>query len=155
MGSYFLLYPIMDDGRVVACQIASASYLLSAPGVKATGCSGVVIDGCPPNLPLSEEEIQLELDRRRPGQSDIVTPRKESDCVQILSGLYEGKTTGTPISMLVFNNDQRPEAYAEMKESLGRLTQTIPTRQSSGIGIPKVAEGLPPARRLAGWLPGL
>ncbi|MBL4575073.1 MAG: chorismate synthase, partial [Opitutaceae bacterium] len=79
------------------------------------GAVGVVIDGCPPNLPLSVEEIQAELDRRRPGQSDISTPRKEADIVSILSGLYEGKTTGTPISMMVHNQDQRPEAYKEMK----------------------------------------
>jgi len=79
------------------------------------GGVGVVIDGCPPNLPLSVEEIQAELDRRRPGQSDISTPRKEADTVTILSGLYEGKTTGTPISMMVHNKDQRPEAYEEMK----------------------------------------
>lgn len=77
---------------------------------------GVVIDGCPPNLPLTIEEIQVELDRRRPGQSDIVTPRKESDTVEILSGLYEGRTTGTPISLLVRNADQRPGAYDEMVE---------------------------------------
>ncbi len=77
---------------------------------------GVVIDGCPPNLPLTVEEIQVELDRRRPGQSDIVTPRKEEDRVEILSGLHEGKTTGTPISLLVRNADARSSAYDEMKE---------------------------------------
>jgi chorismate synthase len=77
---------------------------------------GVVIDGCPPNLPVSVEEIQVELDRRRPGQSDIVTPRKEEDKVEILSGLYEGRTTGTPISLWVKNADARPSAYDEMKE---------------------------------------
>lgn len=77
---------------------------------------GVVVDGCPPRLPLSIDEIQAELDRRRPGQSDIVTPRKEEDRVELLSGLFEGKTTGTPISMLVRNSDQRPGAYSEMKE---------------------------------------
>ncbi len=77
---------------------------------------GVTIDGCPPNLPISVEEIQAELDRRRPGQSDIVTPRKEEDRVEILSGVFEGKTTGTPISMLVRNADQRPGAYDEMRE---------------------------------------
>lgn len=77
---------------------------------------GVVIDGCPPNLPVSVEEIQSELDRRRPGQSDIVTPRKEEDKVEILSGLYEGRTTGTPISLWVRNADARPSAYDEMKE---------------------------------------
>jgi chorismate synthase len=77
---------------------------------------GVVIDGCPPRLPLTAEEIQADLDRRRPGQSDIVTPRKEQDKVEILSGVFEGKTTGTPISLLVRNADQRPEAYDEMRE---------------------------------------
>jgi len=75
---------------------------------------GVVIDGCPPNLPLTATEIQAELDRRRPGQSAIVTPRKEADSLEILSGLYEGRTTGTPISLLVRNTDQRPSAYDEM-----------------------------------------
>ena len=78
------------------------------------GGVGVVVDGCPPKLRLSEADIQPDLDRRRPGQSKIVTPRKESDTVQILSGTFEGKTLGTPISMWVKNEDQRPEAYSEM-----------------------------------------
>ena len=77
---------------------------------------GVVIDGCPPRLPLTGAEVQAELDRRRPGQSDITTPRKESDQVEFLSGLFEGLTTGHPLAMLVRNTDARPEAYAEMKE---------------------------------------
>ena len=77
---------------------------------------GVVIDGCPPQLPISVSEIQAELDRRRPGQSDIVTPRKEADQVEILAGVFEGKTTGTPVSLLVRNSDQRPGAYDEMRE---------------------------------------
>jgi len=77
---------------------------------------GVVIDGCPPGLPLTAEEIQVELNRRRPGQSDIVTPRKEEDRVEILAGLFEGRTMGTPISLLVRNSDQRPGAYDDMKE---------------------------------------
>jgi chorismate synthase len=78
------------------------------------GGVGVVIDGCPPRLELSEADIQPDLDRRRPGQSKIVTPRKEADRVEILSGIFEGKTTGTPISMWVRNEDARPEAYSEM-----------------------------------------
>ena len=78
------------------------------------GGVGVVIDGCPPRLNLTEADIQPDLDRRRPGQSRIVTPRKESDTVQILSGTFEGKTLGTPISMWVKNEDARPEAYSEM-----------------------------------------
>jgi chorismate synthase len=76
---------------------------------------GVTVDGCPPRLPISAAEIQAELDRRRPGQSDITTPRKEADTVEILSGVYEGMTTGTPISLLVRNTDQRSSAYSEMK----------------------------------------
>ncbi|HET7535909.1 MAG TPA: chorismate synthase [Candidatus Didemnitutus sp.] len=77
---------------------------------------GVVVDGCPPRLPLTEAEVQAELDRRRPGQSDISTPRKEEDKVEFLSGLFEGRTTGHPLAMLVRNTDARPEAYAEMKD---------------------------------------
>jgi chorismate synthase len=76
---------------------------------------GVTVDGCPPRLPISAAEIQAELDRRRPGQSDITTPRKEADSVEILSGVYDGMTTGTPICMLVRNTDQRSSAYNEMK----------------------------------------
>src|SRR5437588_2238376 len=76
---------------------------------------GVVVDGCPPRLELSEADIQPDLDRRRPGQSKIVSPRKEPDKVQILSGTFEGKTLGTPICMWVRNDDARPEAYTEMK----------------------------------------
>ena len=78
------------------------------------GGVGVVVDGCPPRLQLSEADIQPDLDRRRPGQSRIVTPRKETDTVQILSGTFEGKTLGTPISLWVRNEDARPDAYSEM-----------------------------------------
>ena len=79
------------------------------------GGVGVVVDGCPPRVALSEADIQPDLDRRRPGQSKIVTPRKELDRVTILSGVFEGQTLGTPISMWVKNEDMRPDAYAEMK----------------------------------------
>jgi chorismate synthase len=78
------------------------------------GGVGVVIDGCPPQLELAEGDIQPDLDRRRPGQSRIVSPRKETDTVQILSGTFEGRTLGTPISMWVRNEDARSEAYSEM-----------------------------------------
>ena len=77
---------------------------------------GVVIDGCPARLPVTAEEIQADLDRRRPGQSDITTPRKEADKVEILSGVFEGLTTGVPLSLVVRSSDQRPGAYDEMKE---------------------------------------
>jgi len=79
------------------------------------GGVGVVVDGCPPRLKLTEADIQPDLDRRRPGQSRIVSPRQEADRVEILSGTFEGRTLGTPISLWVRNEDARPEAYTEMK----------------------------------------
>ncbi|MEC9054925.1 MAG: chorismate synthase [Verrucomicrobiota bacterium] len=78
------------------------------------GGVGVVIDGCPPRIPVSEEHIQRELDRRRPGQSEIVTPRDEADRCEILSGVFEGQTLGSPIAILIRNEDARPAAYEEM-----------------------------------------
>src|SRR5205823_5927777 len=81
------------------------------------GGVGVVIDGCPPRIELSEQVIQGELDRGRPGQSAIITTRDEKDRCQILSGVFEGRTLGTPISIMVMNQDARPEAYAEMKST--------------------------------------
>jgi chorismate synthase len=76
---------------------------------------GVIVDGCPPRLPISLESIQAELDRRRPGQSSIVTQRKESDTVELLSGVQNGLTLGTPIAMMVRNEDQRSRDYEEMR----------------------------------------
>src|SRR2546421_3707411 len=81
------------------------------------GGVGVVIDGCPPKIDISEAEIQRELNRRRPGQSKITTQRKESDRCEILSGVFEGKTLGTPIAVLVRNEDVRLEAYEAMRET--------------------------------------
>ena len=77
---------------------------------------GVVIDGCPAGIPLSEEDIQKDLDRRRPGQSPFSTPRKESDKIEILSGVFEGRTTGTPISLILYNTNQRPYDYSEISK---------------------------------------
>ncbi|MEM9444764.1 MAG: chorismate synthase [Verrucomicrobiota bacterium] len=100
------------------------------------GGVGVVIDGCPPLIPLNEKIIQIDLDRRRPGQSKIVTPRKEADQCEILSGVFEGKTTGTPISVMVKNKDARPEAYSEM-ETLYRPSHADYTYQEKfGIRNP-------------------
>ncbi|NCC44125.1 MAG: chorismate synthase [Clostridia bacterium] len=75
---------------------------------------GVVVDGCPSGLSLTEEDFQIFLNRRKPGQSRFTTPRKEDDCVEILSGTFEGKTTGTPISLLVRNTSQRSHDYSEI-----------------------------------------
>ncbi len=78
---------------------------------------GVVVDGCPPGLPLCEADIQPQLDRRRPGQSDLTTPRDEGDRVTILSGVEGGRTLGTPLGMLVHNRDQRPGDYGNLSEA--------------------------------------
>lgn len=72
---------------------------------------GVVIDGCPSGIEINENDIQLELDRRKPGQSKITTQRKESDSVEVLSGVFNGKTTGSPISLYIKNKDQKSSDY--------------------------------------------
>lgn len=92
-------------------------FRISTWGESHGGGVGVVIDGCPPLLDLSEADIQIDLDRRKPGQSEIVTPRHEEDQCRILSGVFQGKTIGTPISIAVTNKDARPEAYREMAEA--------------------------------------
>jgi chorismate synthase len=95
--------------------IAGQLFRIATWGESHGGGVGVVIDGCLPQIDLTEADIQKELDRRRPGQSDIVTPRKEADRCEILSGVFQGKTLGTPIAVLVRNEDARPEAYSEME----------------------------------------
>ena len=77
---------------------------------------GCIIDGCPPLIQLDEQEIQKELDKRKPGQSKFTTQRKESDKVEILSGVFEGKTTGTPISLIIYNEDMRSKDYSDIKD---------------------------------------
>ncbi len=77
---------------------------------------GCIVDGCPPNIEVSIDEIQAQLNRRRPGQSDMTTARKEPDAVEVLSGIFEGKTLGTPIAMIVRNTDQRSKDYSEIKD---------------------------------------
>lgn len=104
-------------------------FRISTWGESHGGGVGVVIDGCPARLPLSEADIQPDLDRRRPGQSDIVTPRKEEDTCRILSGVFEGRTLGTPISVMVPNTDARPSAYSEM-ETMFRPSHADYTYQS-------------------------
>ena len=89
-------------------------FRLTTFGESHGGGVGVVVDGCPPQLDLTTEDIQFELDRRRPGQSKITTPRKEADRCEILSGVFQGKTLGTPIAIEVRNKDPRPQDYAEM-----------------------------------------
>ncbi len=103
---------------------------------------GCVIDGCPPGMPLTEADIQTDLDRRRPGTSRHVTQRNEPDAVEILSGVYEGKTTGTPIALLISNTDQRSKDYSNIG-LLRRITtrhRHISSRQGTyGLNIRGVA----------------
>ncbi len=77
---------------------------------------GCVVDGCPPNISIKEQDIQIELNKRKPGQSKFTTQRKEDDKVQILSGVFEGKTTGTPISLIIYNKDMRSKDYGNIKD---------------------------------------
>ena len=77
---------------------------------------GCVVDGCPPNIPISEKDIQTDMNRRRPGKSKFTSQRKESDKVEILSGVFQGKTTGTPISMIIYNKDMRSRDYETIKD---------------------------------------
>lgn len=96
--------------------IFGQSFKISTFGESHGGAVGVVIDGVTPGLPISVEEVQAELDRRKPGQSDITTPRQETDEVHFMSGVFEGKATGTPILMIIYNKDARPSAYNNIKD---------------------------------------
>lgn len=90
-------------------------FKISTFGESHGGAVGVVIDGVPPGLELTEEEIQLQMDRRKPGQSSVTTPRQEMDEVHIMSGIFEGRTTGTPILVILYNKDAIPSAYNDIK----------------------------------------
>ena len=92
------------------------NFKITTCGESHGGAVGVIIDGCPPGLEIALEEIQYELDRRKPGQSSITTPRKEEDTIHALSGIFNGKTTGTPILLLAHNKDQRSEDYNHLKD---------------------------------------
>ena len=114
-------------------------FRVSTFGESHGGGVGAVIDGCPARLPLTEADIQIELDRRRPGQSALVTPRNEADRCRILSGVLNGLTLGTPIAVLVPNEDARSEAYSEM-ETAFRPSHADYTYQAK-YGIRAVAGG--------------
>ena len=154
--------------------VAGQLFRIATWGESHGGGVGVVIDGCLPQLDLTEADIQKELDRRRPGQSDIVTPRKEADRCEILSGVFQGKTLGTPIAILVRNEDARPEAYSEMETAFrpshadftyqakygirnwqggGRASarETI-GRVAAGVVARKVLEALHPGIDVLAWV---
>ena len=117
VGDLRLAGPVLEPNpHAKRCPIRSGNSSRSPLGEKATAPPwGSSSTAAPPGLPLGEADIQPDMDRRRPGQSAIVTPRKEQDLVEILSGVFEGKTTGAPISLLVRNSDARPGAYDEMR----------------------------------------
>ena len=96
--------------------IYGKTFTISTFGESHGKAVGVVVDGVTPGVDLCEEDIQKDLDRRKPGQSSVTTPRKESDTVQIMSGIFEGKTTGTPLMMIVYNQDQRSKDYGNIKD---------------------------------------
>ena len=91
-------------------------FRITSCGESHGGAIGVIVDGCPPGLEISESLIQAELDRRKPGQSSITSPRKEQDQIHIMSGVFNGKTTGTPILLVAYNSDMRPEDYENLKD---------------------------------------
>ena len=103
---------------------------------------GCIIDGCPPQIELSEADIQEELDRRKPGQSDVTTQRKEDDTVQILSGVFEGKTLGTPIGLIIYNKDQRSQDYSNIKDTFRPNHAILHIMQSMDIEITGAEEDL-------------
>ncbi len=94
---------------------------------------GCIVDGCPPGIEISEEDIQKELDRRKPGQSKFTTQRKEPDQVKILSGVFEGKTTGTPIGLLIENQDQKSKDYSTIKDSFRPAHADLTYEKKYGI----------------------
>ena len=91
-------------------------FRISTFGESHGGGVGVVLEGCPPRLSIDVSEIQRDLDRRRPGQSVLTTPRQEADQAEILSGVFEGRSLGTPIAIVVRNKDARPAAYEDMRD---------------------------------------
>ena len=117
-------------------------FRISTWGESHGGGVGVVVDGCPPRIPLTREEVQVDLDRRRPGQSRITTPRNEADAVEIMSGLTsEGVTLGTPIAMLVRNKDQRSSDYLDNDMSVAYRPSHSDATYDAKYGVRAVAGG--------------
>src|SRR5699024_8605241 len=100
----------------MAGSIFGKHFTISTWGESHGKALGVVIDGCPAGIDLSESDIQIDLNRRKPGNLSIATPRREDDKVEILSGIFEGQTTGTPISLIIYNTDERSHDYSNIKD---------------------------------------
>lgn len=114
---------------------------------------GCVVDGCPPGLLLSEADIQAELDRRKPGTSRHVTQRREPDTVEILSGVFDGRTTGTPIALLIRNQDQRSKDYGNIASTSVLVMPITPTPRNTVSAIIAAAAVRRRARLQCVWLP--
>ena len=126
-------------------------FRISTFGESHGGGVGVILEGCPPRLELDVPAIQAELDRRKPGQSKITTPRKEADQVEILSGVMDGMTLGTPIAMVVRNKDQRPQDYQEMEVAF-RPSHADATYQAKYGIQARSGGGRASAKRSVAWL---
>ena len=129
-------------------------FRVSTFGESHGGGVGVIVEGCPPRLNLDLDAVQADLDRRRPGQSHITTPRKEADRVEVLSGLIDDTTLGTPIAMLVRNKDQRPGDYKEMAVANRPSHADAPYRPSTASRPEVVAAEPQPERRSDVWQQG-
>jgi chorismate synthase len=113
--SFFSYNNFIPEVIIMAGSVLGELFKISTWGESHGKALGVVVDGCPAGLELNEGDIQSDLNRRKPGQSNFTTPRKESDSVEILSGVFEGKTTGTPISLIIYNKDQRSHDYSHIE----------------------------------------
>ena len=109
-------YPLPTTNYFMAGNTFGKLFQVTTFGESHGGAVGCIVDGCPPGLKISTEDIQKDLDRRKPGQSKITSPRQEKDKIEILSGIFEGKTTGTPIMMMVKNKDARSQDYEKLKD---------------------------------------
>ena len=112
---------------------------------------GAIVDGVPPSLELTEADIQLDLDRRKPGTSQFATQRREDDQVKILSGVFEGKTTGTPIGLLIENTDQKSKDYGNIATTFRPVMPTTLIRKNTVFEIIAVAVVRPRAKRRCVW----
>ena len=111
---------------------------------------GCIIDGCPPGIELSEADLQADLDRRKPGQSRYTTQRREEDLVELFSGVFEGKTTGTSIGMMIKNTDQRSKDYGKIKDQFRPAHADYTYMQNTAFAIIAAAAALPRGKRLCG-----
>ena len=115
---------------------------------------GCIVDGVPPGIPLTEADLQHDLDRRRPGTSRYTTQRREPDQVKILSGVFEGVTTGTSIGLLIENTDQRSQDYSAIKDVFRQVMPITPMNKNTACAIIAAVDVLPPVKPLCAWRQG-